>query len=117
MRVISMAEVRQHKSEHDCWTVFRGKVYNMAPFLAYHPGGKPELMKGAGRDCTTLFNKYHPWVNGESLLANLVLGFLEEEGEKASGDAAPAAAAAAAAAAPTAAGERIAGSAGGAAGG
>lgn len=26
MRGITKAEVRQHKSQHDCWTIFRGKV-------------------------------------------------------------------------------------------
>lgn len=25
-------------------------------------------MKGAGRDCTSLFDKYHPWVNFDSLV-------------------------------------------------
>ncbi len=25
-------------------------------------------MKGAGKDCTALFDKYHPWVNFDSLV-------------------------------------------------
>lgn len=44
------------------------QVYNLTPFLHYHPGGVPEIMKGAGRDCTALFNKYHPWVNFDTLV-------------------------------------------------
>ncbi|CAM9676588.1 unnamed protein product, partial [Ectocarpus sp. 12 AP-2014] len=43
-------------------------VYNLTPFLHYHPGGIPEIMKGAGRDCTALFDKYHRWVNFDSLV-------------------------------------------------
>ena len=44
------------------------QVYNLTPFLHYHPGGVPEIMKGAGRDCTALFDKYHPWVNFDTLV-------------------------------------------------
>eukprot|EP00903_Cladosiphon_okamuranus_P017023 g15688.t3 len=81
MRGITKAEVRLHKSQHDCWSIFRGKVYNLTPFLHYHPGGIPEIMKGAGRDCTALYDKYHPWVNFESLVGNLYLGPLVTEEE------------------------------------
>ncbi|CAN0354138.1 unnamed protein product [Ectocarpus fasciculatus] len=89
MRGITKAEVRQHNSQHDCWSIFRGKVYNLTPFLHYHPGGIPEIMKGAGRDCTALFDKYHRWVNFDSLVGNLYLGPLvtEKELEASSGDA------------------------------
>eukprot|EP00752_Nemacystus_decipiens_P017734 g15901.t2 len=87
MRGITKAEVRLHNSQHDCWSIFRGKVYNLTPFLHYHPGGIPEIMKGAGKDCTALYDKYHPWVNFESLVGNLYLGPLvaEEELEAARG--------------------------------
>ncbi|KAJ8058939.1 hypothetical protein OCU04_011924 [Sclerotinia nivalis] len=41
----------------DAWTVLGGKVYNITPYLPYHPGGEPELMKCAGRDGTRLFGE------------------------------------------------------------
>ena len=34
-----------------------GKVYNVTKFLKYHPGRKAQLMRGAGIDCTELFDK------------------------------------------------------------
>ena len=34
-----------------------GCVYNITPYLEYHPGGIPEIMKGAGIDATQLFNE------------------------------------------------------------
>ncbi|CAM9130709.1 unnamed protein product [Choristocarpus tenellus] len=50
------------------------EVYNITPFLHYHPGGVETVMRGAGRDCTALFDKYHPWVSADSLIGNLMLG-------------------------------------------
>lgn len=34
-----------------------GRVYNVTPYLEYHPGGIPELMRGVGRDATDLFDE------------------------------------------------------------
>ena len=65
---IPMAEVAEHNTQEDCWTVLDGKVYNMTPYVKFHPGGIPQLMLGAGTDCTDLFNEKHPWVNGHSML-------------------------------------------------
>ncbi|CAI7917556.1 unnamed protein product, partial [Closterium sp. NIES-53] len=73
---IRMSEVKRHKKEEDAWTVVRGRVYNITPYLDFHPGGKVMLMKAAGKDCTALFNKYHAWVNAEFLLDQCFLGML-----------------------------------------
>lgn len=58
----------------DAWTMYQGKVYNITPYLPYHPGGEPELMKCAGRDGTKLFNEVHPWVNWEGMLGACLVG-------------------------------------------
>lgn len=78
-RLITKAEVKQHRSEDDAWTVLKGRVYNITPYLKFHPGGLDMLMKGAGKDCTALFNKYHSWVNAEYLLEKCLVGFLDVE--------------------------------------
>jgi cytochrome b involved in lipid metabolism len=62
-RDISPEEVARHCTEADAWTVLRGRVYNITPYLRFHPGGVPLLLKVAGTDGTALFNKYHAWVN------------------------------------------------------
>uniref|UniRef100_A0A1D1XUP0 Cytochrome b5 reductase 4 n=1 Tax=Anthurium amnicola TaxID=1678845 RepID=A0A1D1XUP0_9ARAE len=77
-RRITMEEVRQHKTEGSVWTVLKGRVYNISPYMKFHPGGVDMLMKAAGKDCTTLFNKYHAWVNAEFLLEKCLVGILEE---------------------------------------
>lgn len=52
------------------------QVYNITPYIKFHPGGVVYIMKGAGRDATLLFNKYHAWVNADMLLENCLLGYL-----------------------------------------
>lgn len=36
---------------------FSGMVYNVTPYMDYHPGGEEELMKAAGIDGTDLFDQ------------------------------------------------------------
>nr|CAD1817545.1 unnamed protein product [Ananas comosus var. bracteatus] len=77
-QLISMDEVKQHKTtEGSIWTVLKGRVYNISPYMKFHPGGVDMLMKAAGKDCTSLFNKYHAWVNAEFLLEKCLVGYLD----------------------------------------
>ncbi|KAL3832960.1 hypothetical protein ACJIZ3_007696 [Penstemon smallii] len=77
-RLISLNEVKQHKSEGSMWTVLKGRVYNISPYMKFHPGGDDILKKAVGKDCTSLFNKYHAWVNAEFLLEKCLVGILDE---------------------------------------
>lgn len=64
----------------DAWTVLSGKVYNITPYLPFHPGGKGELLRCAGKDGTKLFGEIHPWINYEGLLEACLIGIAVEEG-------------------------------------
>jgi len=39
------------------WMALRGLVYDVTPYIRYHPGGKETLMRGAGRDATRIFGQ------------------------------------------------------------
>jgi cytochrome b involved in lipid metabolism len=65
----------------DAWTVLSGNVYNITPYIPYHPGGEPELLRAAGRDGTKLFGEVHPWVNWEGMLAPCLVGIAVAEEE------------------------------------
>ncbi len=54
-------------------------VYNVSQYMHYHPGGVSRIMEGAGKDCTKLFNKYHKWVNADSMLAGCLLGYIADD--------------------------------------
>ena len=74
LRNISLAELKEHNTQFDCWTVYNGKVYNITQYMHYHPGGVKVIMQGAGRDCTRLFNRYHAWINIDNMLAKCLVG-------------------------------------------
>lgn len=40
------------------WMAIRGQVYDVTAYMRYHPGGIPQLMKGAGKDCTKIFGQW-----------------------------------------------------------
>jgi len=59
--------------------VYQGKVYNVSAYLDFHPGGRDELMKGAGRSSDALFAEVHPWVNWDGMLQGCMIGMLVGE--------------------------------------
>ena len=52
---IPPSTLKQHNKRDDAWSAFSGKVYNITPYIDFHPGGARELMRVAGRDGTELF--------------------------------------------------------------
>ncbi|KAK6457898.1 cytochrome b5-like heme/steroid binding domain-containing protein [Scheffersomyces xylosifermentans] len=73
---VTKDELKKHKTKDDCWTSINGKVFNITPYIHFHPGGVDEIMKCAGRDGTALFNKYHSWVNADRMLENCMVGVI-----------------------------------------
>ncbi|XP_035528872.1 cytochrome b5 reductase 4 [Morone saxatilis] len=71
---VTQEELQKHNRRDDCWTCIRGMVYNVTPYMDYHPGGEEELMKAAGIDGTDLFDQVHRWVNYESMLKECLVG-------------------------------------------
>ncbi len=55
---ITPSELKLHNKPDDAWAAFGGKVYNISPYLSYHPGGQKELMRVAGRDGSKLFGGF-----------------------------------------------------------
>nr|XP_048291755.1 cytochrome b5 reductase 4 isoform X4 [Myodes glareolus] len=71
---VTEEELKTHNKKDDCWICIRGLVYNVSPYMEYHPGGEDELMRAAGADGTDLFNEVHRWVNYESMLKECLVG-------------------------------------------
>uniref|UniRef100_A0A8C9AVD8 Cytochrome b5 reductase 4 n=1 Tax=Prolemur simus TaxID=1328070 RepID=A0A8C9AVD8_PROSS len=71
---VTEEELKKHNRKDDCWICIRGFVYNVSPYMEYHPGGEDELMRAAGSDGTDLFDQVHRWVNYESMLKECLVG-------------------------------------------
>lgn len=55
----SLAELKKHNTEDDCWIAVEGGVYDVTGFLDEHPGGGSMLMSVAGTDATGTFKSIH----------------------------------------------------------
>lgn len=73
-----MEEVKQHKTPEDGWTVIHGVVYNVTPYLRFHPGGAKILHTVLGKDGTKMFLKFHSWVNAVALMEKCIIGRIEK---------------------------------------
>lgn len=71
---VSAEELKKHNTLDDMWTALGGKVYNVTPYVPFHPGGEKILRAAAGRDGTALFMKTHAWVSFENILAKTMVG-------------------------------------------
>jgi len=76
---VTPSMLKEHNKKDDAWTAINGKVYNMTPYLPFHPGGEKEMMRVAGRDGTKLFALTHAWVSAEMMMDACMVGLLMPE--------------------------------------
>ena len=67
VREVTRQELRKHRKRNDAWMALNGAVYNVTHYMDYHPGGWDELVRGAGKDATDMFNEIHKYVMVESI--------------------------------------------------
>ncbi|TEX50436.1 MAG: hypothetical protein B7C55_10595 [Actinomycetales bacterium mxb001] len=72
---LTMADVAQHSSPDDCWSVVNGVVYDLTAWISEHPGG-PDVITGmCGIDATQAFTGMHGGqAEPESVLAGFEVG-------------------------------------------
>ena len=46
----TLADLRAHAKEADCWILVHGKVYDVTPFLDEHPGGFDIIVSNTGEE-------------------------------------------------------------------
>ena len=68
--------MKKHRKRNDAWMAINGAVYNVTQYMDYHPGGWDELVRGAGRDATDMFNEIHKWVNYQGMMEACLVGKL-----------------------------------------
>jgi cytochrome b involved in lipid metabolism len=74
---LTAAEVAKHDSANDCWSIVKGKVYDLTSFVSRHPGGQDEIKDICGRDGSSSFLSQHSGDSqANSQLSSFVLGEL-----------------------------------------
>ncbi|KAK3325675.1 FMN-dependent dehydrogenase [Apodospora peruviana] len=58
-KTITVHELSKHAAPGDLWTVVDGTVYDLTEFAPSHPGGSDILLRYAGRDATSAYNRVH----------------------------------------------------------
>ncbi|CAL6047117.1 Cytochrome_B5 [Hexamita inflata] len=71
---ISLAQILEHNTPTDGWIIYRNYVYDVTPYLMYHPGGTDCFIPLLGTDITETCQKIHNWVNIEFSIKKLVIG-------------------------------------------
>lgn len=74
---VNSEELRKHNSADDLWISMNGKVYDVTPWLALHPGGDLPLLSLAGQDVTDVFLAFHP-PSASTFLPRFLVGTLTD---------------------------------------
>lgn len=59
LQQISLAEVRQHNTQADCWTIVGDAVYDVTSFVSRHPAGSSEIKEMCGTNASEDFLDEH----------------------------------------------------------
>lgn len=74
----TLAEVKTHSKQTDCWLAVDGLVYDVTKFIPRHPGGPARIIPLCGTDATSSFENQH---SGEpkpaAMLASFKIGVLQ----------------------------------------
>ena len=73
----TLEEVAKHNTKSDAWIVIHGKVANITNWIPKHPGGDI-IMKGVGKDATTLFNSIGHDDYAKKMLKQYQIGILKK---------------------------------------
>ena len=78
-RYYTAAQVAQHKSSSNCWTIVGTGVYNLTSYVNRHPGGSWNITSLCGRNGTRAFQQMHgSSSSANSMLSSLRIGTLRK---------------------------------------
>lgn len=58
-RTITLKELKRHRSRQDAWLAVNGQVYDVTPYIEYHPGGIDMMLTGAGKVTFLKFFRFY----------------------------------------------------------
>jgi cytochrome b involved in lipid metabolism len=74
----TLADVKKHSTDTDCWAAVDGAVYDLTKWAALHPGGPAIIRSLCGRDATSDFQGRHAnQADPARELSNYLIGKLD----------------------------------------
>ena len=73
----TLEEVEKHNKKSDAWIIINNKVADITEWIPKHPGGDI-IMKGVGKDATTLFNNIGHDDYAKKMLKKYQIGILKK---------------------------------------
>merc|ERR1711979_52954 len=93
VKVYKLVEVAEHNKskgeDKSIWTVIHDKVYDVTKFLDEHPGGEEIMIENAGLDATEAFEDVGHSTDAREMLAEYLIGELQESDKKGTVDSGP----------------------------
>jgi cytochrome b involved in lipid metabolism len=77
VKYYTFQELNALKSEKD-WMIYGDSVYNVRPFIPYHPGGELLIKHLLHSDVTDHLGKFHPAYVTEEKLPQYFMGKIDE---------------------------------------
>ena len=77
---LTNSEIKKHNSRNDCWSIVKGRVYNLTSYVQQHPGGIELISSICGIDGSAAFSNQHGSSSKpNNVLTGLLLGSLGAE--------------------------------------
>ena len=77
VKVYTLEQVKEHKTEKDCWIVIHGNVYDVTAYLNEHPGGPEIIQDEAGGVATESFEDTGHSEEARETLKQFLIGKLD----------------------------------------
>ncbi|KAF9534628.1 cytochrome b5-like heme/steroid binding domain-containing protein [Crepidotus variabilis] len=78
-KVITLNELRAHKSKDSFYILLHGKVYDVTKFIDEHPGGDEVILAEGGQDATEAFEDVGHSDEARALLPAMLIGEFEKD--------------------------------------
>jgi cytochrome b involved in lipid metabolism len=77
-KVITLDELRAHKTKDSFYVLLHNKVYNVTKFIDEHPGGDEVILAEGGQDATEAFEDVGHSDEARALLPDMLIGDFEK---------------------------------------
>ncbi|KAH6914670.1 cytochrome b5-like heme/steroid binding domain-containing protein [Coprinopsis sp. MPI-PUGE-AT-0042] len=77
-KIVTLDELRAHKSRDSFYILIHGKVYDATKFMDEHPGGDEVILAEGGQDATEAFEDVGHSDEARALLPGMLVGEFEK---------------------------------------